>query len=112
MADHPMMKKRFPMYDSYTLWNPTRARNFVKRFGTPKRTFIENMVWLANTYDPKMHPAVFRFAISPTEFIRKLYPYDKLAWRTATELMGKDAPNPPTGDIQYRINFYNRSFKV
>lgn len=112
MADHPMMKMRFPMYGSYTLWNPTRARNFVKRFGTQKRTFIENMVWLANRYDPTMHPAVFRFAISPAEFIRKLHPYDKIAWHIGTELMGNDAPRTPTGDLRYRINYYTKLFKI
>ena len=62
------------MYGSNTLWNPTRARNFVKEFGGKPTKFDENLAFLANKYRPDMDVKIFRYSVNPLNFLRKFWP--------------------------------------
>ena len=62
------------MYGSNTLWNPTRARNFVKEFGGKPTKFHENLAFLANKYRPGMDVKLFRYSVNPLKFLRTFWP--------------------------------------
>jgi len=58
-------------YDGRVLWNPSRARNFVKAIGKKPTRFLENIAVLANVAN--MQPDQFIKEMNPIVFIEKYY---------------------------------------
>ena len=103
-----------------TFWNPTRARNFLKKFGTPQRTFAENMTFMAKMYDSDMSGPLFHHTVSPLEFIAKIYPTytDKMVKKIAVGLMGSrnviEMNNNPKllCTLPFRIQYFKQRFQL
>ena len=75
------------------LWNPTRARNFVKEFGGMPTKYEENLAFLIQKYQPGMTAHMFISVINPLTFLRKMWgPSDSAKWyNDAKRIMGYSA---------------------
>ena len=121
MSNHSMMNYKYNMYNGMAFWNPTRARNFLKKFGTPQKTFAENMTFMAKMYDPNMSGPVFHHAVSPKEFIAKINPRytDEMVVTIAVDLMGSrnvielyNNPKITYWSLPFRIKHFKEKFQL